>query len=280
MSDKKPVILLTGASRGLGLGILKLLLSGSPASHPSPILPSRVVTISRTIPDELSSLQSSHSSDLICIKGDVTSSSTTAEAVNAAVEKFGGLDSLILNAGVVSMQRIEHLQPETFANMLNINTVSLITTLSASLPYLRKSNLATVVFVSSGAATGNTSGWSAYNATKAAMNSIARTLANEEEGIASFAVRPGVIDTDMQTLLRGEGKDHMKKEETQRFLDMHKEGKLLKPEQPGWTIAALATRGSRDEPKGQDGKGIGSVGGFVTWNEEVLKRFKNDEAGR
>ncbi len=189
---------------------------------------------------------------------------------------FGRLDSVVLNAGVVSTERIASLTPESFAEMLNVNTVSLVTTLSAALPELRKSNRATAVFVSSGAATGNIAGWTAYNASKAGMNAIARTLANEEDGVAVFAVRPGVVDTDMQTLLRGKGKDAMKEEEMERFMTLHKEGKLLRPEQPAFTIAALATKGSRDEPRGKDGKGLGGVGAFVTWNEDVLEGYKNE----
>ncbi|SNX87693.1 related to dehydrogenase [Melanopsichium pennsylvanicum] len=272
MTDK-PVVLLTGASRGLGLAILKLLLSGS--SNPSASFPaSRVVTISRTLSEELRSVQSKHSSDLICVRGDVTSTSINADAVSKAISTFGKLDSIILNAGVVSTERIATLDPKDFAEMLNINTVSLITTLSAALPELRKSKIATAVFVSSGAATGNIAGWAGYNSSKAAMNAICRTLANEEEGIATFAVRPGVVDTDMQTLLRSRGKEAMKESEIERFMTMHKEGKLLKAEQPGFTIAALATKGSRQTPKGKDGKGLGAQGAFVTWNEDILEGFK------
>ncbi len=74
----------------------------------------------------------------------------------------------------------------------------------------------------------------------------------------------------MQTLLRSDGHTAMKKEEMERFLTLHKEGKLLKPEQPAWSIAALATRGKRNEPKDKDGKGLGEVGAFVTWNEDVF----------
>lgn len=44
---------------------------------------------------------------------------------------------------------------------------------------------------------GNTATWSAYNASKAAMNAIARTLATEEDKIASWAIRPGVVATDV-----------------------------------------------------------------------------------
>lgn len=206
------------------------------------------------------------------MQGDVTDPSVNSDAVSKAVSQFGGLDGVILNAGVVETQRISSLTPEAFSQTLNINTVSLVTTISAALPDLRKSS-GRVVFVSSGAATGNIAGWCAYNASKAALNAICRTLANEEP-VACWAVRPGVVDTDMQSLLRSKGAESMKEEEIERFLTMHKEGKLLKAEQPGWTIAALATRGSREEPRGKDGKGLGEVGAFVTWDEDVLEGYK------
>ncbi|KIS66657.1 uncharacterized protein UMAG_10675 [Mycosarcoma maydis] len=272
----KPVVLLTGASRGLGLAILKLLLAGSASTSSARFAASRVVTISRTLSAELSSLQASYASDLVCIQGDVTSASVNAQAVATAVQKFGRLDSVILNAGVVSTVRISSLKPQELAEMLNVNTVSLVTTIQAGLVELRRSKIGTVVFVSSGAATGNTAGWAAYNASKAGMNAIARTLANEEESLAVFAIRPGVVDTDMQTLLRGHGKHAMKPSEFQRFITLHEQGKLLRPEQPAFTIAALAITGSRTLPKGNDGAGLGEQGAFITWNDDLLNAYKDE----
>ncbi|KAJ9475278.1 putative oxidoreductase [Pseudozyma hubeiensis] len=278
MSDNNsPVVLLTGASRGLGLAILKLLLRGSPSTSSATFPAARVVTVSRTITPELADLQTAHPDSLLCVQGDVTSSSKNSSAVSAAVREFGGLDSVILNAGVVSTELISNLTPESFAETLNVNTVSLITTLTAALPELRKSTRGTVVFVSSGAATGNTAGWCAYNASKAALNAVARTLANEEDQLAVFSVRPGVVDTDMQSLLRSEKGQAMKKDERERFLTLHKEGKLLRPEQPAASIAALAVKGTRSEPKGKDGEGLGKQGAFVTWNEDVLAGYKDED---
>ena len=52
------------------------------------------------------------------------------------------------------------------------------------------------MFVSSGAAVGDIQGWGAYSSGKAALNSLARTLANEEKesGVACWAIRPGMVD--------------------------------------------------------------------------------------
>jgi NAD(P)-dependent dehydrogenase (short-subunit alcohol dehydrogenase family) len=46
------------------------------------------------------------------------------------------------------------------------------------------------------------SGWSAYSASKAAINSLSQSLALEEPSITSLAIRPGVVDTEMQNDIR------------------------------------------------------------------------------
>ncbi|PWY96987.1 NAD(P)-binding protein [Testicularia cyperi] len=275
-SGGKPVVLLTGASRGLGLGILKLLLSGSGSlsTGSASFQAASVVTVSRTLSDELKALQTQHPDDLVCVQGDVADPNVNQHAVQTATHKWGRLNSVVLNAGIVTTDKIADLTPEAFSEILSVNTVSLVTTVRAALPALRASG-GSVVFVSSGAAVGNTAGWTAYNASKAAMNAIARTLANEEPELAVFSVRPGVIDTDMQTFLRSDGHLRMKESEVQRFLTMHKEGKLLQPHQPGFSIAALALKGTRDSPKDKDGNGLGSQGAFFNWDApELADGFK------
>lgn len=101
------------------------------------------------------------------------------------------------------------------------------------------------------------------------MNSIERTLANEEPDIASFSVRPGVVDTDMQTQIRGS--NTMNQKEHAKFLDLHKEGKLLPADKPASVLAALALRGSRTEPK-KDGEPLGN-GTFVSWDDPALDAY-------
>ncbi|PWN51365.1 NAD(P)-binding protein [Violaceomyces palustris] len=264
-----PVVLLTGASRGLGLSVANLLLSNPSSSV-------NVISVSRSKSSQLSQLEEDYPDRFVAFQGDVSSESDNAKAVQLAIQKWSRLDALILNAGIANLSKIQDLTAESFAHQLSVNTVSLITTVRAALPYLKKAEpQGRVVFVSSGAAVGATAGWCAYNATKAAMNSICRTLANEEPELACFAVRPGVVDTDMQTQIRSQGTSVMSPSEFERFIKLHEEGKLLKPELPGSVIANLAIRGSRKDPVGSDGKGIGEVGGFVNWDAAELKGFRD-----
>lgn len=201
MPSPRPVVLVTGASRGLGLSICKTLLDGS-----STLSPANVISLSRTLTADLRALSSRppkdgpHGATLHAIQGDVCEPAANQAAVNAALDHFGRLDALILNAGTISFEKISEMDPASFAHILQVNTVSLLTTIQAALPHLRSAKHGgKVVFVSSGAATGGTAGWAAYNASKAALNSLCRTLANEEPTIACWAVRPGVVDTEVST---------------------------------------------------------------------------------
>ena len=94
------------------------------------------------------------------------------------MEKYKGIDGVVLNAGMLeplANVACEDVPIEQWKEHFDVNFFSLVTALRATLPELRKSPLGgRVVFVSSGAATGNTPAWGPYNAAKAAMNSLCR----------------------------------------------------------------------------------------------------------
>ena len=91
-----------------------------------------------------------------------------------ALEKYNRLDAVILNAGVLELGRVasEELEVEKWKALLDINFFSLLHTIHAAVPELRKSK-GSIVFVSSGAAVRGVPGWGPYSASKAAMNSLA-----------------------------------------------------------------------------------------------------------
>lgn len=151
---------------------------------------------------------------LICVQGDVLDESVHKSLVEKAVAKWGRLDSCILNAGVLNIGRVgapssssnaRSEPPASCAQQIAVNLSSLFTTLHHTLPHIRESptGLGRVVITSSGAAVGNYAGWAMYNAAKAGANALARTVANEEKGkVAVWAVRPGVVDTEVRKWAR------------------------------------------------------------------------------
>jgi len=137
----------------------------------------------------------------------------------------------------------------------------------AAIPELRKTH-GRIIFTSSGAAMGAYSTWGAYGAAKAAMNHLAMTLEAEEPLITSISIRPGVVDTQMQQAIREVHLGEMDKKDAEKFKSLHKEGGLLRPEQPGHVMAKLAV----DGPKELSGKFLRYVYRVFRARERDTKR--------
>jgi NAD(P)-dependent dehydrogenase (short-subunit alcohol dehydrogenase family) len=90
------------------------------------------------------------------------------------------------------------------------------------------------------------------------------TLANEEKMVTTVSLRPGMVDTAMQGLIRGEVSANMDKEDAQKFLDVHKNGKLLPPEKPGNVMARLALSADKE-----------LSGKFLTWSDAELAKYQD-----
>ena len=71
------------------------------------------------------------------------------------------------------------------------------------------------------------------------------TLNVEEPDVTTVAIRPGVVDTEMQAEIRGLNQV-MDAQDAQKFKSLHEEGKLLRPEQPGHVMARLAITAEKE----------------------------------
>ncbi|KAJ6628693.1 hypothetical protein B0H10DRAFT_1988834 [Mycena sp. CBHHK59/15] len=243
-----PTIVITGASKGIGLAVTRILLKKFNVN---------VVALSRTHTPELLALASD---SLLLVDCDVANESALKDAIALAVKTFSGIDGLILNAAVLApLCRIGDDTPlQQWKIHFDVNFFSLVTALTAALPSLRKSKLGgRVVFVSSGAAVKGTPGWAPYAASKAAMNSLCRTLGEEEPDVTSVALRPGMVQTDMQAMLRDSGVQHLAEKDYQMFISAHNDGKLLKAEDPAHVIASLALHAVKS-----------LSGQYVSWDSE------------
>ncbi|EKD12468.1 uncharacterized protein L3040_008205 [Drepanopeziza brunnea f. sp. 'multigermtubi'] len=245
-------ILLTGASRGIGLAIAKFLLKDG---H-------RLFLVARTAAP-MEALKKEFPGQAEFLAADLGDFEVGPKAVSLALSAFTTLDALILNHGTLSpVKRIADSSPEEWRKTYDVNFFSLLAFIQPAIPTLRSSK-GRIILTSSGAASSTYSTWGAYGSSKAAMNHLAGTLATEEPNITSIAIRPGVVDTDMQTQVR-ESHGVMDGKDAEKFKSLFVDGKLLKPEQPGNVMARLAL-----------GAEEGLSGKFLTWNDKELARYQD-----
>ena len=145
------------------------------------------------------------------------------------------------NAGIVQpLARVADADPDEWRRNIEVNLLAPFYLAQAALSELRRRN-GRIVNVSSGAANLALETVSAYCTAKAALNHFTRVLAAEEKDVTSLAVRPGVVDTDMQAVLRSENDNAMPAEQIAYYRQFKEQGELEPPETPARAIAWLCT---------------------------------------
>jgi len=99
--------------------------------------------------------------------------------------------------GALTPARIADIPLDKTGQYVSTNLLSVLYLVQPALPYLRKAK-GRVVLVSSGASAAGYTSWGLYSMVKAGMNSLARTLANEEKELSVWAIRPGMVDVSAQ----------------------------------------------------------------------------------
>jgi 2-keto-3-deoxy-L-fuconate dehydrogenase len=143
--------------------------------------------------------------DLLPLVADVTDEASVGAAVAAAVDRLGGLDVLVNNAGVGAVGTVEDNPDEEWRRVLDVNLLGVVRTSRAALPHLRRSASAAIVNTCSVAATAGLPNRALYSATKGALLSLTLAMAADHvrEGIRVNCVAPGTVDTPwVRRLLR------------------------------------------------------------------------------
>lgn len=186
------VALITGASRGLGRTIAGFLA----AQGYDLILTARSA---EALTETTTDLQH-YRGQLLALAGDV-SDGAHQQQLAAAVAQRGRLDLLINNASILGPSPQPPLATypiETLEQVLAVNTVAPLALVQKLLPWLTAAQ-GLVINISSDAAVGGYAGWGGYGASKAALDLLSLTLANElrNRGVAVVSVDPGDMRTQM-----------------------------------------------------------------------------------
>lgn len=143
-------------------------------------------------------------SKCLVLPGNLTNLAFLSEKITQAAEYFGGIDTLINNAGVAQNTPFEAVTPEEFDRIMAINTKVPYFLTQYALPFLRRSKEASVINIASVVAHAGYPQQSVYTASKHALLGMTKSIANElyKENIRVHAISPGGVYTDMVKISR------------------------------------------------------------------------------
>jgi NAD(P)-dependent dehydrogenase (short-subunit alcohol dehydrogenase family) len=181
------VWLITGTSSGLGRALAQAALDDG----------DRVVATARST-DRIADLPRQFPDRAIAVPLDVTDSDQAREAIDAAVNAFGRIDVLVNNAGYGVLGAVEELTDDELRRQFETNLFGALNVTRAALPQLRRQSWGHIVQLSSLSATVANPGEGAYVASKAALEGVSESLAQELAplGIRVTIVQPGPFRTD------------------------------------------------------------------------------------
>lgn len=205
MSNHNKRAIVTGGTRGIGRAIVKELASRSCCG----VLFSDVAFVYNSC-DECAEelMEEIHHPDtkIYAFKADASSLEQAQATVNAAIEKLGGVDILINNAGITRDNLLLRMTEKDFDDVINANLKSVFNYTKAVLKPMIAQRYGRIVNIASVVALIGNPGQANYVASKAGVIGFTKTMARElaSRGITVNAVAPGFIQTDMTNKLSDE----------------------------------------------------------------------------
>ncbi|HEV2359169.1 MAG TPA: SDR family oxidoreductase [bacterium] len=200
MRTDDTIVLITGASRGLGREVARLLA----ARGAGLILTARGAG---ALEDAVAGLRdvasrSGAAGEILAVAGDVADAAHAERLVRDGLARFGHIDVLINNAstlGASPMPRLEALDPRIFEEIFRINVAAPLRLIQLVLPQMKARRTGVIINVTSDAAVEAYPGWGGYGASKAALEHLTRILAAELDGtgVRAYIVDPGEMNTRM-----------------------------------------------------------------------------------
>lgn len=191
------IVLITGASRGIGSAVSR----AAAAAGAETVLLARGVKHMAALADEI--VAAGHREPgIVPVNLEGASVDDYAEIANLIRERYGRLDGLVLNAGILGeMSPLASYDPISWARVFQINVHSQFLLLQATLPLLDLSDNGSIIFTASGVGRKARAFWGAYAASKFATEGMMQTLADElsERGrIRVNSLNPGRLRTQMR----------------------------------------------------------------------------------
>jgi len=220
------VAIITGGARGIGVGICKVFTNAGAT------VALWDVGDGQPVVDEITG----EGGKIFYQKVDVTSKESTEAAVAKIMEKYGRIDILINNAGIIRDRSFMKMSEDEWNSVMNVNVNSLFVTSKAVIPHMIAAKYGRIISASSVNAMAGAFGQTNYSASKAAIQGFTRSLCREvgKHGITVNCVAPGFIKTAMT--------DSMPAEVIQAGIQMIPIRRIGTPEDMGYAYLFLASK--------------------------------------
>ena len=221
------VVFVTGASRGIGRAIALVFARAG----------ARVALVSRTVEQlqEVADEVRASGGEALVVPTDVAVASEVDRAVEHVVDKWGRLDVLINNAGLIDFGPLDQIEPAAWDRVIGANLTGAYLCSRAAAAVMERQQDGRIVNITSvSAQTGGVSGGVHYTASKGGLAAMTKTLARDlaPHGITVNAISPGQIDADPRLL---------SPEQRQKVTAMIPLGRLGEPEEIAYAALFLAS---------------------------------------
>ncbi|GEO58369.1 SDR family oxidoreductase [Companilactobacillus bobalius] len=189
MSLKDKVVVIMGASSGIGAATAKLLASEGAKVTIAARRMNRLEEIKKDNPD----------GDILAVEADVTKADEVQNVIDKTVAEYGRVDALFNNAGIMPVNNLDQIARDEWQNMMDINVKGVLNGIAAALPIMKKQKSGHVITTSSVLGYEVLPGYAAYSGTKYAVRAIMEGLRQEEHqnNIKTTIIAPGSVKTEL-----------------------------------------------------------------------------------
>jgi NADP-dependent 3-hydroxy acid dehydrogenase YdfG len=185
------VIVITGASSGLGEAAARHLAEEGARV----VLAARRTERLEALADEITE----SGGEALPVTTDVTERKQVQALVDAAVEKFGRIDVMLNNAGIMPASRLDRLKVDEWDQMIDVNLKGVLYGIAAALPYMREQSSGHIINVASDAGHKVHPTEAVYAATKHAVRALSEGLRQEVKpyGLRTTIISPGAVESEL-----------------------------------------------------------------------------------